>query len=160
MSTIDKLFLFMHVLATVWYVAGLTAVQISLIRAMQAENMGSRSDSFEEAVHYQGMLLVPGAIAVTATGLFLWSQQLGYNMFTTGWLILVELTYIVTLLICVPFVGMGLRRARIAALQARRKGRSTAELDAVMSDNVPLFFAGIATLLVPVAVALSVFQPF
>jgi uncharacterized membrane protein len=160
MSTADKLFLFAHVLATVWYVAGLTAVQISLIRAQQAENMGTRSDSFDESAHYQGMLLVPGAIAVAATGLFLWSEQLGYNMFTTGWLILVELTYIVTLLVCLPFVGMGLRRARIAALQARRKGRSTAELDAVMADTVPLFFAGIATLLVPVAVALSVFQPF
>jgi uncharacterized membrane protein len=160
MSTFDKAFLFMHVLAAVWYVAGLTAVQISLVRAMQAENMGSRSDSFDEAVHYQGLLLVPGAIAVAATGLFLWSEQLGFNMFTTGWLVLVELMYIVTLLVCLPLVGMGLRRARIAALQARRKGRSTAELDAVMSDNVPLFFAGIATLLVPLAVALSVFQPF
>jgi hypothetical protein len=29
-----------------------------------------------------------------------------------------------------------------------------------MADNVPLFFAGIATLLVPVAAALAVFQPF
>ncbi len=160
MSDIDKLFLFAHVMSLVWYVAGLTAVQISLIRAQQAENMGSRADSFDESAHYQGMLLVPGAIAVAATGLFLWSEQLGYNMFTTGWLILVEVTYILTLLVCLPFVGMGLRRARIAALQAKRKGRSTAELDAVMEDVVPLFFAGIATLLVPVAIALSVFQPF
>ena len=66
MSDIDKAFLLAHVLALVWYVAGLTAVQISLIRAMQAENMGIRSDSFEEAAYYQGMLLVPGGIAVTA----------------------------------------------------------------------------------------------
>lgn len=160
MSDVDKLFLFAHVLSCFWYVAGLTSVQIALIRAMAAEKMEDRSTSFEEAVHYQGMLLVPGAIAVAATGLFLWSQQLGYNMFTTGWLVGVEATYIVTLLVCLPFVGMGLRRARIAALQARRKGRSSPELDAVMSDNVPLFFAGIATLLVPVATALCVFMPF
>jgi hypothetical protein len=159
MSTVDKLFLLAHVLAALWYVTGLTAVQISLIRAMQAEQMGTRSESFDEAAHYQGLLLVPGAIAVAATGLFLWSQQLGHNMFTTGWLIGVELIYIVTLLICLPFVGMGLRRARIAALQARRKGRSSPELDAAMSDNVPLFFAGVATLLIPVGVALCVFGP-
>jgi hypothetical protein len=57
-------------------------------------------------------------------------------------------------------VGMGLRGGRIAALQAGRKGRRTAEVDAVMTDNVPLFFAGIATLLLPIAAALSVFQPF
>jgi uncharacterized membrane protein len=160
MSTGDKLFLFAHIMACFWYVAGLVSVQIALIRAMQAEKMEDRSTSFEEAAHYQGMLLVPGAIAVAATGLFLWSQQLDYNMFTTGWLIIVEVTYIVTLLVCLPFVGMGLRRARLAALQARRKGRSSPELDAVMADNVPLFFAGIATLLVPVAAGLSVFMPF
>lgn len=160
MSTGDKLFLLAHILSCFWYVAGLTSVQIALIRAMQAEKMDDRSTSFEEAAHYQGMLLVPGAIAVAATGLFLWSQQLDYNMFTTGWLIVVEAAYIVTLLVCLPFVGMGLRRARIAALQARRKGRSSPELDAVMADNVPLFFAGIATLLVPVATAFCVFMPF
>ena len=159
MSTVDKLFLFAHVLAVLWYVAGLVAVQISLIRGWQATNIGVRGDSFEEASHYQGILLVPGSIAVAATGLFLWSQQLGNNMFTTGWLVIVEVIYIITLLVCVPFIGMGLRRARIAALQARRKGKSTPELDQAMADNVPLFFAGIATLLVPVAAAFCVFQP-
>lgn len=159
LSTADKAFLFAHVLAVLWYAAGLVAVQISLIRA-QSEKIDVRFESFEEASHYQGQLLVPGAIATSATGLFLWSQQLGHNMFTTGWLVLVEVIYIVTLLVCLPFVGMGLRRARIAALQARRKGKTTPELEQAMADNVPLFFAGIATLLVPAAVALSVFQPF
>ena len=159
MSTVDKAFLFAHVLAVLWYVAGLAAVQISLIRGWQVQSVSLKSDSFEEASHYQGILLVPGSIGVATTGLFLWSQQLGNNMFTTGWLVIVELTYIITLLVCLPFVGMGLRRARIAALQARRKGTSTPELDQAMADNVPLFFAGIATLLVPVAVGLSVFQP-
>jgi uncharacterized membrane protein len=160
MSTADKAFLFAHVLAVLWYVAGLVAVQIALIRAWQTDNLGQRSDSFEEASHYQGILLVPGSIAVAATGLFLWSQQLGNNMFTTGWLVIVEVIYIITLLVCLPFVGMGLRRARFAALQARRKGKSTPELEQAMADNVPLFFAGVATLLVPVAVGMSVFQPF
>ena len=159
MSTTDEAFLFAHVLSCLWYVAGLTAVQISLIRATQAQDLDTRGDSFEEASHYQGILLVPGAIAVAATGLFFWSQ-LDYNLFGPAWLLLVELAYIVTLLVCLPFVGMGLRRARIAALQARRKGQVTPELEQVMADNVPLFFAGIATLLVPVAVALSVFRPF
>jgi uncharacterized membrane protein len=160
LSTVDKAFLFAHVLAVLWYVSGLAAVQISLIRGWQVDNISLKSDSFEEASHYQGILLVPGSIAVTATGLFLWSQQLGNNMFTTGWLLIVEVIYIITLLVCLPFVGMGLRRARIAALQARRKGKSTAELDQAMADNVPLFFAGIATLLVVPAAALCVFQPF
>lgn len=159
MSTLDKAFLFAHVLALIWYVAGLAAVQISLIRATQATDDDTRHFSFEEAVHYQGMLLVPGGIALAATGLFFWSQ-LGYNLFGTGWLILLEITYIITLLVCIPFVGMGLRRSRIASLAARRKGAITPELQEVMQDNVPLFFAGIATLLLPIGIALSVFRPF
>jgi hypothetical protein len=160
LSTLDEVFLLAHVLGAFWYVAGLVSVQIALIRAgQQADNLEARCDSFEEANHYQGMLLVPGAIAVASTGLFFW-EQVDYNLFSTGWLLLLEFVYIITLLVCVPFVGMGLRRARIAALQSVRAGRTNADLEAAMSDNVPLFFAGIATLLVPVAAAISVFRPF
>ena len=46
-----------------------------------------------------------------------------------------ETIYIVTLLVCLPLIGMGLRRARIAALQALRLGRTT-ELDEAMADSV------------------------
>jgi len=160
LSTLDEVFLLAHVLGAFWYVAGLVAVQISLIRAgQQVDDLEARRDSFEEASHYQGMLMVPGAIAASATGLFFW-EQVDYNLFSTGWLILLEVVYIITLLVCLPFVGMGLRRARIAALQAVRAGRTNADLDAAMGDNVPLFFAGIALLLVPVAAAISVFRPF
>lgn len=159
MSTIDKAFLFLHALALVWYIAGLVAVQISLLRGIQTTDQDVRGDSFEEASHYQGILMVPGGIALAATALFFWSQ-LDYNLFGTGWLIALEVVYILTMLVCLPFVGMGLRRARIAALAARRAGRVTPELEQVMKDNVPLFFAGIATLLVPLGIALSVFRPF
>ena len=149
---------FLHVLGSFWYVIGLTAVQISLVRAYQREDLKTRVDSIEEASHYQGILLVPGAIAAISSGVFLWA--LDYNLITTPWLVVLEVLFAVTLLVCLPLTGTGIRRARIAALRARRAGKSTPELDAAMTDGVPLVVMGLATALVPAAVALSVFKPF
>ncbi|MCH7952858.1 MAG: DUF2269 family protein [Chloroflexi bacterium] len=158
MSTVDEVFVFLHLLAALWYAAGLTSVQLALVRGWQAPEVDTRVVAFSEATHYQGVLLVPGAIAVATTGLFLWGQ-LDYNFVTTPWLLGVEAMYIVTLLVCIPLMGMGLRRARIASLIAERRGETTAELEEAMADSVPLVFGGVATILVPAMVALSVFRP-
>jgi uncharacterized membrane protein len=154
----EEVFAFAHILSAFWYVAGLTAVQFSCVRAWQSDELRIQADALEEASHYQGVLLVPGAIASVATGLFLWAQ-LDYDLLTTPWLLGLEALYIVTLLVCVPLGGIGLRRARLAALRARKAGRSTPELEQAMNDSVPLVFGGIAALLVPVMAALSVFRP-
>ncbi len=154
-----NVFLFLQVLSAFWYVAGLAAVQISLVRGWQSDDLKVRAESFEEASHYQGVLLVPGAIATGATGVFLWTEM-DYNLITTGWLVLLEVLYIVTLLICLPLIGLGLRGARLAALQARKAGRATPEMEQAMADNVPLFFGGIATILLSAMTYLSVFRPF
>jgi len=155
---VDELLAFAHLLAAFWYVAGLTAVQLSLVRSWQHDDIAVRADSLEEAAHYQGVLLVPGAIAGIATGIALWAQ-LDYDLAGTPWLVELEGLYVATLLVCLPLIGIGLRRARIAALQARKTGRPTAEQEGAMGDAVPLVFGGIATLLVPVMAALSVFRP-
>jgi uncharacterized membrane protein len=154
----DNVFLLIHILAAFWYVAGLTAVQISLVRAWQTQTLDVRVESFEEASHYQGILLVPGAIASVASGLFLWAQ-LDYDLITTPWLIALEALYIATLLVCLPLTGIGIRRARLAALQARKSGQPTSQQAQTMSDGGPLIAGGVATLLVPVMAALSVFRP-
>jgi len=154
----EDLLAFVHILAAFWYVAGLTAVQLSLVRAWQSEALDARADSLEEASHYQGILLVPGAIASIASGLFLWAQ-LDYDLSTTSWLLALEALYIVTLLVCLPLTGIGLRRARLAALQARKAGRATPQQSQALSDGGPLIASGLATLLVPVMTALSVFRP-
>ncbi len=155
----DDALTFVHVLAAFWYVSGLTAVQICLVRAWQSEDIVTKAESLVEAAHYQGILLVPGAIAAIASGPFLWAQ-LDYNLLTTGWLLLVELVYIIILLVCLPLTGMGLRRARMAALQARKHGGASAEMELAMADNAPLVFSGIATLVLPVIAYLSIFRPF
>jgi uncharacterized membrane protein len=155
---VDELLAFAHLLAAFWYVAGLTAVQVSLVRSWQNDEIAVRADSLEEASHYQGVLLVPGAIAGIATGIALWAQ-LDYDLVATPWLVALEVLYVVTLLVCLPLIGIGLRRARIAALQARKTGRPTPQQEQALADPVPLVFSGIATLLVPVMAALSVFRP-
>ena len=155
----DRLFLLLHLIAAYWYVMGLTAVQIPLIRGWQSNDIEVQAGSFEEASHYQGVLLVPGAIAAGATGVALWAR-LDYSLLTTGWLLLLEALYIATLLVCLPLIGMGLRRTRLAALKARHLGQPTPQLEQALRDSVPLFFSGIATILVPAMTYLSVFRPF
>lgn len=156
--TTEEALTFLHILAVFWYVIGLTAIQLSLVRAMQHESVSVKADSIEEASHYEGVLLVPGAIAAVSTGVFLWA--LDYNLITTPWLLLVEAQYIVTLLLFLPLTGAGLRRARIAALQVAKADSATPEQTAAMSDPVPLTLMGLATILVPIMAALSVFKPF
>lgn len=150
---------FVHLLSAFWYVMGLAAVQVSLLRGWGDGDIGRRADALEEASHYQGLLLVPGAIAAGATGVFLWAQM-GYNLISTGWLLAQEGLYILTILVCLPLIGMGLRRARLAALESRKTGRTTPELEQALGDNAPLVFSGIATLLVPLMAFLAVFKPF
>ena len=155
----ESVLTFLHLLAAFWYAAGLTAVQLPLVSGWRSDDVMVQAAAFDEASHYQGVLLVPGAIAVGATGVFLWAQ-LGYNLLSTGWLVVLEVLYVIVLLVCLPLAGLGLRRARLAALEARKRGGPTPQLREAVADNVPLVFAGVATLLVPVMTYLSVFKPF
>jgi uncharacterized membrane protein len=82
-----------------------------------------------------------------------------YNLVSTGWLLAQEGLYLVSLLICVPLIGLGLRRARLASLQAEKAGEVTAELKEALDDNVPIVFSGLATMLLPVMAYLAIFRP-
>lgn len=148
----------LHILAVFWYVMGLAAVQFPLIRGWRLEDVRLKAVAFEEAAHYQGLLLVPGIIAAGVTGVFMWTEM-DYNLITTGWLLAQEALYLVGLLVCLPLIGLGLRRARLASLQAEKAGGTTPELEEALADNVPIVFSGIATLLLPVMVYLAVFKP-
>jgi len=47
---------------------GLTAMQFPLIHGWRLEDVKLKAVAFEEGFHYQGLLLVPGIIAVGVTG--------------------------------------------------------------------------------------------
>ena len=148
----------LHILAVFWYVMGLAAVQFPLIRGWRIDDLNVKTSAFDEAFHYQGLLLVPGVIVVGVTGVSMWAQM-GYNLITTGWLLAEEALYLVSLLVCLPLIGLGLRRARFATLRARKASGVTPELEEALADNVPIVFSGIATLLLPVMAYLAVFKP-
>jgi uncharacterized membrane protein len=114
--------------------------------------------AFEEAVQYQGQLPVPGIIAVGATGVFTRAQMV-YNLVATGWLLAQEALYIVSLLVCLFLMGLGLRRVRLASLQAEKAGGIAPAPEEAMADNVPMVFSGIAALLLAVMAYLAVFKP-
>ncbi|MGI8551061.1 MAG: hypothetical protein ACR2PL_09815, partial [Dehalococcoidia bacterium] len=61
--------------------------------------------------------------------------------------------------ICLPLLGVGLRRARLLALQAAKTGRVTDELRDTLNDNVPVVFGTIMALLLPVMAWLAIFKP-
>lgn len=154
----DDTLTLLHVLSAFWYVMGLAAVQFPLIRGWRLDEVKLKAVAFEEASHYQGLLLVPGIIAVGISGVFMWAQM-DYNLITTGWLLAQEALYLVSLLVCLPLIGLGLRRARLASLKAEKAGGKTPELEEALADNVPIVFSGIATLLLPVMTYLAVFKP-
>lgn len=63
---------------------GLAAVQFPLIRGWRLEDVKLKAVAFEEDLHYQGLLLVPGIIVVGVAGVFTWAQM-DYNLITSGW---------------------------------------------------------------------------
>src|SRR3972149_6065551 len=63
----EKALALFHLLAAFWYVMGLAAVQFPLIRGWRVDDLKLKVAAFEEAAHYQGLLLVPGIIASGVT---------------------------------------------------------------------------------------------
>ena len=137
---------------------GLAAVQFPLIRGWRYGDVKVKVAAFEEATHYNGLLLAPGIIASGVTGVFTWTQM-DYNLVSSGWLIALEALYLVSLLVCLPLIGLGLRRVRLASLRAEKAGGTTPELEEALAENVPIVFSGIATLLLLPMAYLSVFRP-
>lgn len=154
----EDILAFLHVVSAFWYVAGLAGVLLPLLRAWRSGDVNYQVIAFAEASRYQGLLLLPGAIAVGATGVFLWAEM-GYNLIATGWLLALEMLYLLVLLVCLPLLGMGLRRAHLLSLEAAKTGEITPELEEALADKVPLVFGAVAVILLPLMAYLSLFKP-
>jgi uncharacterized membrane protein len=133
-------------------------VQLAYISALRTEGIPLRLEAIEDASHYQGVLLVPGAIASGFAGAFYWTEA-GYNLITSEWMWPLEASFAITLLVCLPLIGAGLRRARIAALKARKDPALAPELDRVIHESVVPAFGSLAVVLIVVMTAVSVFGP-
>ena len=115
--------------------------------------------AFEDASTGHKAGLLPGTIAVGVTGVFL-AGDAGFNFITTGWLLALELVYLVVLFFCIPILGHALNRVEIETLKSKKRNKATPELQSLLDDNVPIVFCLVILALIPVMVWLAAFQPF
>ena len=149
----------MHFLSLFLMTAGLGAVMVALWRGWREEDVGRQLVAFEDAATGHKALLMPGAIGVGATGLFL-AADAGFNFITTGWLLALEVLYLVVLFVCLPVLGHALNRVEIETLKSRKQKKRTEELQGLIDDNVPIVMCLVILLLLPIMVSLAEFKPF
>jgi hypothetical protein len=148
-----------HTLSLVWLGAGLGATYPLILRAWATKDVKYQMYCLVEAANNETRVLLPGAMATGITGFF-WAVAAEYNFVKDGWLAALTLLYIFFYFVCLPLLGFGLRRARLASLIAAKKGEETHELRAILDDRVPIVFGTILVLSVPLLAWLAIFKPF
>ncbi len=148
-----------HVLAMVWLGAGLGATYPLIVKAWASKDLKYQMYCLTEAANNETRVLLPGAMATGITG-FGWAVAAEYNFVTDGWLFALSAVYVLVYFVCLPLMGFGLRRARLASLIATKKGQETEELRQILEDRVPIVFGTVLVLSVPVIAWLAVFKPF
>ena len=151
----------LHTLALFWMMAGIGAVIVPIWKAWATDDLDVRALLLQEAQRNEVQWLIPGMLATLFTGVaWVSSAEPGYNFIRTGWLLAVEVIFALDGFIFLPLMGVGLRRVRLFALQARKRGQITDELRDALADNVPVVFGTVITLSVPVMAWLSIYKPF
>lgn len=158
MTSVEILSL-LHMLSLFLMMAGLGAVMIPLWRGWREDDLDRQLVAFEDVTTGHKAALLPGSIAVGATGVFL-AADAGYNFFTTGWLLALEIVYLLVLFICIPLLGHALNRVEIESLKSKKKGEPTPQLKELLDDNVPIVLTLLILFSIPVMVWLAEFKPF
>jgi hypothetical protein len=148
----------LHILGMIWLGAGLGAVYLPILRAWATKDLDYQMHCVLEAARSETRVLLPGAMATGVTGFF-WGMAANYNMVHDAWFGLLAVLFVIFWLVCLPLLGFGLRRARLAVLIAQKKGERTPELQEILDDRVPLVFGTILTLSVPLMAWIAVFKP-
>ena len=146
-------------LSLVWLGAGLGATYPLILRAWASKDVKYQMYCLVEAANNETRILLPGAMASGITGFF-WAVAGDYDVIEDGWLAALGLLFLFFYFICLPLMGFGLRRARLASLVAAKKGTETEELREVLNDRVPIVFGTLLVLSVPLMAWLAVYKPF
>jgi uncharacterized membrane protein len=149
----------LHTLALFWLAGGLGAVAVPVWRAWAVRDLATRALLLQEAQRNETAWLLPGLIATGVSGVA-WAAGDDWNLVTTGWLLALELVYMLDVFVALPLLGVGLRRVRYLALQANKRGELTPELEAALADNVPVVFVTVIVATLPLMAWLAVFKPF
>jgi uncharacterized membrane protein len=157
--TAEHIWRFLHVASLFLLMTGVGAVMVPVYRAWHNKDLRTQMYAFTSAADSETTLLLPGALLTGVTGVF-WGASSHYNFWSSRWLFVLSVLYVITTFVCLPLLGLGLRRARVASLKAWKGGRLTPELQAALADNVPLVFGTMIILLLPLMGWLAVFKPF
>ena len=155
----DTVWHFLHILALLLLASGTGATMMPVYRSWRSTDVHFQMNAFTQAAANETGLMLPGALLTGATGVG-WGAAAGWNFLTTGWLLALWLTYLLAVFVCLPLLGLGLRRARLLSLRAAKTGEITPELQAALADNVPLVFGTLIILLLGVMTWLPIFKPF
>lgn len=150
---------FIHVIALLYLVAGVGNTLVPIWRAWFVEGIETKSLLLTEAQRNYTTWLLPGVIATGITG-YLYAGVLELNVVTTGWLVAMQVLWLVQIFILVPLLGLGLRQVRFLALQAAKKGEISEELRDAMADNAPLVFSTLLAVTIVIMTWLPIFRPF
>jgi len=148
----------LHMLSLAWLGAGLGATYPLILRAWRSKDVKYQMYCLTEAANSETRVLLPGAMATGVTGFF-WAAAQNLNFVKTGWLAALVLLFIFFYLVCLPLLGFGLRRARLASLIAAKKGEETAELREILDDRVPLVFGTLLVASIPLMAWIAVMKP-
>lgn len=148
-----------HVLAIAWLGAGLGSTYPLIVRAWATKDVKHQMWCLVEAANNETRILLPGAMATGITGFF-WAVAENYNFLKDGWLAALTALYVIFYFMCLPLMGFGLRRARLASLIAAKQGKETPELRAILDDRVPIVFGTLLVVSVPLLAFFAVFKPF
>ncbi len=155
----DDIFRFLTALAAMTFGGGVAALTLALTRAWQTDDPLERDVLFRSADRAHTRLLLPGIIATGVLGAIWGIRAEGVDPIETGWLLAVEVLYLLSLFVLVPGMFAGIRRVRLLSLQARKTGQLSDELTDALNDRGPLVFAVLMALLLPVQILLVTLQP-
>lgn len=145
-------------LSLIWLGAGLGATYPLILKAWASKDLKYQMYCLVEAANNETRVLLPGAMASGITGFF-WAVASDYDFIEDAWLGLLALLYVFFYFVCLPLLGFGLRRARIASLIAEKKGAETEELRRILEDRVPIVFGTALVLSVPLLAWLAIYKP-
>lgn len=155
----DDIFRFLTALAAMTFGGGVAALTLALTRAWQTDDPLERDVLFRSADRAHTRLLLPGIISTGVVGAVWGIRADAVDPIETGWLLAVEVLYLVSLFVLVPGMFAGIRRVRLLSLRARKTGELSDELTDALNDRGPLVFAVLMSVLLPVQILLVTLQP-
>ncbi len=137
---------------------GLGAVLMPLYRGWFSGDLREQVFTFRQAADFETALLLPGMAASGVTNI-LWAAETGHDFLSERWIWISLTLYVVATFVFLPLMGLGLRRARLLALQSDKAGALSDELREALGDKVPIVFGTLIALMMPALVWLRIFQP-